>query len=172
MARVPASPADPATLLHHLAALFNLTVDSPDFGDRLLDRIGNLQHQNRHQQLFEHCLRRNRVLTQENRTLQLALERMAAPTDSTGSPHPLYLIFNRCIERSLQETRAQATETDFWHHRDLELAVHYGPGYLYAQAMHDLRQAQAMPRQKGQARRLEAINHIAMGLLHEERRGK
>lgn len=159
------------TALIQIATGLDIPVDSPVLVDRILDRIGNLRHQAQHAQVLSHCLEKNKALHAYNAELQATLHRMPQSPSYSLTAHPLYHIFNTCIQRSLQEEQDKTGHFPFWTQPWVELAETYGAGFLYAQAIQRLREAQCLVAHEGAARkRLDAINRIAMGLLHERRK--
>lgn len=166
-------PTELRLLVSQIAAGLGVALDSPQFAARLLDRIGNLQHQAQHAQLLNHCLEKNRALHARNAELHARMLRLPQMATTDASCHPLFHVFNSCVRRALEEeSSAPGAPCAFWHQSWVELAEHYGSGFLYAQAMQKLREAQLATAAESAARkRIEAINHIAKGLLYERQQG-
>ena len=160
-------------LVEQIATGLDIPVDSPHLASQLLDRIGNLRHQEQHSRVLNHCLEKNRALNAQNAELQMSLLRKPQGATADTAAHPLFHVFNCCVQRSLQDDHGTASSKPcpFWQQSWVELADHYGAGFLYAQAAQKLREAQLVATAEAAAKkRIEAINHIAKGLLYERQR--
>lgn len=162
-------PTELRVLVRQIAAVLELPWDGPQLAARLLDRISDLQHQAQHAQVLNHCLEKNRALNAQNAELRARVMRMPQIAAVQTTSHPLFHIFNGCVQRALQEeSSSPGGPCSFWQQSWFELAENYGSGFLYAQAIQKLREAQLSAGAESASRkRIEAINHIAKGLLYE-----
>lgn len=157
-------------LVIQIAKGLGIPADSPTLGECILDRLNNLMHQAQHVQILYHCLKKNRALNARNAELRAILQQSAQAPSAASLTHPLFHIFNACVRRAQLDEAGltHGSKPAFWKLTWVELAENYGSGFLYAQAMQKLREAQHLdPTADGRTKHMEAINYIAMGLLHE-----
>lgn len=161
-------------------SLLKLKSEQDVTGDKLLDRVANLVHQNKHAHTGHELSEKNKALASQNaeltdklnkaygavRVLQETLMQVDTATD-----HPLFKIFKQAIDQAQngkgEERHGQGKP--FMQQPWRRLGDVYGSEYFFAKADHKLETAtRLVAKELRLTLRLQALNHIAMGLLHED----
>lgn len=147
-ARTPTSLADCDVLLEGFhQQIADMRSDYHSTGDILGELTGDFDNK---RDLWE--------LAAEVRDKLTALE----SSDADDAPHPLQLIFDRCIAQAKQESAKDFCD-QYW----VDLADRFGVGFLYGEAAQLIIQSRSAPQSTRTIDLLDAINHVAKGLLYE-----